>query len=124
MKIKLVERKNPLKRDDAGLLYPSAVSAGKKTLRQVASEIAARSSLTKGDIESVLSNFAEYIPQVLADGFSVQLGEFGTMRLSLSGDGAASEKEFRVDSISAKVIFTPSVGFKETLKNIRYERTE
>lgn len=122
MKFKLVEKKNPLKKDSPAKFYPSAVNAGRKTLKQVAGDIAGRSSLTRGDIENVLSNFIDQLPTLLADGFSVQLGDFGTMRLSLSGEGAESEKKFDTSTIKPKVIFTPSVDFKKSLENIKYER--
>lgn len=54
MKVKLVKRKNPQDKTKSKF-YANAVNAGRKTLRDVARDIAGRSSLTRGDIENVLS---------------------------------------------------------------------
>ncbi len=121
MKIKLVKRKRPGAKEDAGKLYANPVNVGKKTLRDIARDIAGRSSLTRGDIENVLTNFMECLPSYLRDGFSVQLGEFGTMRLTLSSTGALDEKSFKVETIKPRVTFTPGVELKNGLRDNLYE---
>ena len=121
MKVKLVVRTNPRKQGDPGKWYANPVNAGKKTLRDIAKDIAGRSSLTRGDIENVLTNFMECLPSYLRDGFSVQLGEFGTMRLTLSSEGAANEKSFKTETIKPRVTFTPGVELKAALRDNLYE---
>ena len=121
MKVKLVVRTNPRKQGDPGKWYANPVNAGKKTLRDIAKDIAGRSSLTRGDIENVLTNFMECLPSYLRDGFSVQLGEFGTMRLTLSSTGAADEKSFKTETIKPRVTFTPGVELKAALHDNSYE---
>ena len=120
MKIKMVQRKNPQKKSEVKY-YASPVNAGKKTLRDIAHDIAGRSSLTRGDIENVLSNFIDCLPHYLRDGFSVQLGEFGTMRLTLSSEGAATVKAFKTETIKPRVTFTPGVELKAALRENSYE---
>ena len=120
MKIKMVQRKNPQKKSEVKY-YASPVNAGKKTLRDIAKDIAGRSSLTRGDIENVLTNFMECLPSYLRDGFSVQLGEFGTVRLTLSSEGALNEKAFKTETIKPRVTFTPGVELKAALRENSYE---
>ena len=120
MKIKMVPRKNPQKKSEVKY-YASPINAGKKTLRDIAKDISGRSSLTRGDIENVLTNFMECLPSYLRDGFSVQLGEFGTMRLTLSSEGAANEKSFKTETIKPRVTFTPGVELKNGLRDNLYE---
>ena len=120
MKIKMVQRKNPQKKSEMKY-YASPVNAGKKTLRDIAKDIAGRSSLTRGDIENVLTNFMECLPSYLRDGFSVQLGEFGTVRLTLSSEGALNEKAFKTETIKPRVTFTPGVELKAALRDNSYE---
>jgi predicted histone-like DNA-binding protein len=122
MKIKLVERMNPADRSQPAKWYANAVNAGKKDLKSIAAGIAGRSSLTRGDIENVLSNFVDELPELLKDGFSVQLGEFGTLRLSLSSEGAEKPEKFNTSNISGKVIFTPGAAVKKELSDIAYEQ--
>lgn len=121
MKIKLVKRKRPGAKDDAGKLYANPVNVGKKTMHDIAKDIAGRSSLTRGDIENVLFNFIDRLPSYLRDGFSVQLGEFGTMRLTLSSEGAATVKAFKTETIKPRVTFTPGVELKAALHENSYE---
>ena len=120
MKIKLQKKKNPQKRTEEKF-YANPVNLGKKTLRDIAHDIAGRSSLTRGDIENVLSNFMDCLPHYLRDGFSVQLGEFGTMRLTLSSEGAATEKAFKTETIKPRVVFTPGTELKRELAANSYE---
>ena len=120
MKIKMVQRKNPQKKSEVKY-YASPVNAGKKNLRDIAHDIAGRSSLTRGDIENVLANFMDCLPHYLRDGFSVQLGEFGTMRLTLSSEGAATVKAFKMETIKPRVTFTPGVELKAALRENSYE---
>ena len=117
MRIKLQKKKNPQKRTEEKY-YANPVNLGKKTLR----DIAGRSSLTRGDIENVLSNFMDCLPHYLRDGFSVQLGEFGTMRLTLSSEGAATEKAFKTEKIKPRVTFTPDVELKLPCARTRMRR--
>ena len=121
MKIKLIERRKPGTKTGPGKFYASPVNVGKKTLRDIAHDIAGRSSLTRGDIENVLANFMDCLPHYLRDGFSVQLGEFGTMRLTLSSEGAATEKAFKTEKIKPRVTFTPSMELKAALRENSYE---
>ena len=121
MKIKLIERRKPGTKTGPGKFYASPVNVGKKTLRDIAHDIAGRSSLTRGDIENVLANFMDCLPHYLRDGFSVQLGEFGTMRLTLSSEGAATVKAFKTETIKPRVTFTPGVELKAALRENSYE---
>ena len=121
MKIKLIERRKPGTKTGPGKFYASPVNVGKKTLRDIAHDIAGRSSLTRGDIENVLSNFIDCLPHYLRDGFSVQLGEFGTMRLTLSSEGAATVKAFKTETLKPRVTFTPGVELKVALRENSYE---
>ena len=121
MKIKLIERRRPGTKTGPGKFYASPVNVGKKNLRDIAYDIAGRSSLTRGDIENVLSNFMDCLPHYLRDGFSVQLGEFGTIRLTLSSEGAATVKAFKTETIKPRVTFTPGVELKSALRENSYE---
>ena len=121
MKIKLIERRKPGTKTGPGKFYASPVNVGKKNLRDIAHDIAGRSSLTRGDIENVLANFMDCLPHYLRDGFSVQLGEFGTMRLTLSSEGAATVKAFKTETIKPRVTFTPGVELKVALRENSYE---
>ena len=122
MKVKPVKRKNPQDFTAEPKYYGNTVKAGTMTVEKLAKEIAGRSSLSRGDIQNVLYNFLEQLPVFLEIGMSVQLGAFGTMRLTLETTGVNTPEEFTASQIDGvRVIFTPSVEFKNSLKNIDFE---
>ena len=101
--------------------YANSVNVGRKTLDDIVRDISGCSSLTRGDISNVLYNFIDCLPHYLRDGFSIQLGEFGTLRLTLSSEGALNEKAFKTETIKPRVTFTPSVELKAALRDNSYE---
>lgn len=123
MKYKVIQRKNPQEASLPSKYYAVSSSVGKFTVDDFAQQISGRSSLTSGDIKNVLDNFLEELPVFLKLGLSIQLAGFGTMRLSLSSDGADTAEEFTADKIKgARIIFTPSPELKKSIKNIKYEQ--
>ena len=120
MKIRLVPKKNPQKREEVKF-YANPVNVGRKTLDDIARDISGRSLLTHGDISNVLYNFIDCLSHYLRDGFSIQLGEFGTLRLTLSSEGALNEKAFKTETIKPRVTFTPGVELKAALRDNSYE---
>jgi predicted histone-like DNA-binding protein len=122
MKYRVIQRGNPLNPPEPKKQYASAVNAGKFTIKDFAREIAGRSSLTRGDIENVLNNFIDELPTFLKLGLSVKLGDFGTLRLNLVSEGVEEDKDFTAANIKGvKVIFTPGVELKESLKDVSFE---
>ena len=120
MKIRLVPKKNPQKREEVKF-YANPVNLGHKSLDDIARDIAGRSSLTRGDVSNVLYNFIDCLPHYLRDGFSIQLGEFGSMRVTLASKGAETEKTFKTETIKPRVVFTPGTELKRELATNSYE---
>ena len=120
MKIRLVPKKNPQKREEVKF-YANPVNLGHKSLDDIARDIAGRSSLKRGDVSKVLYNFIDCLPHYLRDGFSIQLGEFGSMRVTLSSKGAEKEEDFKTATIKPRVVFTPGGELKRELAANSYE---
>lgn len=120
---KLVEKGNPSDPTAPKKYYANHVNKGKKTLKDIKRDIEDKSSLSGGDISSVLENLVDQMPKYLLDGQSVSLGDFGTFRLSLSSEGALSPDEFVVGMIkNVRIIFTPGVLLKEAIAKAKFER--
>ena len=120
MRFKLVQKKNPQKREEVKF-YANPVNVGHKSLDDIARDIAGRSSLTRGDVSNVLYNFIDCLPHYLRDGFSIQLGNFGSMRVTLSSKGAETEKAFKTETIKPRLVFTPGTELKRELAANSYE---
>ncbi|MDX9881226.1 MAG: HU family DNA-binding protein [Prolixibacteraceae bacterium] len=123
LKYKLVERGNPRDLTAAKKLYATPVPSGKKDIRSLSIDIADISSLSRGDINNVLTNLVERIPKELLQGNSVSLGEFGTLRIGFSSEGVATEAEFTTSKITdIKVIFTPGKLIKDELTKAQFSK--
>ena len=124
MKYHLIERINPQDRQ-AKKWYASTVNDGMISKTELAKEITGMSSLSRGDVSNVIESLLEAIPKYLLMGKSVSLGEFGSLRLSLSSEGVDTKEEFNAGKITgAKVIFTPGVELKRAIEAVSFERTE
>ena len=125
MKYKVIERVQPSNPKADKKQYASPVNAGNLTLKDLAKSIAANSSLSRGDIENVLTNFVEELPVFLKIGMSVKLGNLGTMRLNLKSEGMDKGKKFDASKINGvKIIFTPSTELKKSLEDINFEESK
>ncbi|MDR2389283.1 MAG: HU family DNA-binding protein [Tannerellaceae bacterium] len=122
MKYKTHSKLNPFRPQGPKIQYAVPVNPGKMALKDFATQIAQRSSLTRGDVESVLINFLEEMPTFLRLGMSIQLGDLGTMRLTLSSRGVAEGEAFTSSHIrGVRVVFTPGVALKSSLRHIPFE---
>ncbi len=122
MKLRAIRRKNPIRREDPEKYYLVQQSNGMVDLRMFAKEISARSTLVQGDVENVLSNFVELMPVFLQLGYSVQLGNFCTCRISVRSKAKDELVDLTAKDIkSVKVVFYPSRELKDQVKNIEFE---
>ncbi|MFA6701735.1 MAG: HU family DNA-binding protein [Dysgonamonadaceae bacterium] len=123
MKYKLIQKPNPLEPQADRKWYASPVKTGTINNYQLSKQIAGHSSLTRGDVVNVIENIIDEIPKYLMEGYSVNLENFGTMRLSFSSQGVNSPDEFTKDHIkSVRLVFTPSPEFKRSLKIASFEK--
>lgn len=107
---KKIARKDPRKADAVTKFYPQLVTLGKNvTLNDIAYVMKEKSSLTLGDIQSVLTNFVEAMIATLYNGQSVNIGNFGVFSLSARTAGVTDVKECTAKNIKAvKINFRPS----------------
>ena len=58
-------------------LYPQIVVSGTKSLKDLAKDIARRSTVHEGTVVGLLCDLESIIANYLADGYNVKLGELG-----------------------------------------------
>ncbi len=122
MKYKLIPRGSPTYPEAPKKYYALPISEGRFTVRDLSTEIAARTLLSRDDIERVLASLAEVLPDVLQVGFSIKLGNFGTLWMKITSKGVENVDEFTAEHIKGvKVIFTPSPEMKKSLKTTPLE---
>jgi predicted histone-like DNA-binding protein len=122
MKYKTVSKMNPQDRSAARKYYAHPVYTGEIDLKRVASEIAALSSLSSGDVHNVLINFTEALPKYLKDGYKLRLGDFGIFKVSFSSEGVDDEKQIMPTHIRGrKVLYVPGKDIKTSLAGMHFE---
>ncbi len=123
VKYNVVERGNPSDREAPKKFYPSIASSGRKTLRQIAGRITEISTVSTADTMAVLEALLTVIPQELASGNIVELGDFGNFWLKTTSEGAATAEEVRATQIGGVLPrFNPGKEFKKVLDVIEFHK--
>jgi predicted histone-like DNA-binding protein len=123
VKYNVVERGNPANREAPKKFYPSIASTGRKTLRQLAGRITEISTVSSTDTMAVIEAILTVIPQELAAGNIVELGDFGNFWLKATSEGSDTADAVRAGNIlNLLPRFTPGKEFKKVLATVEYEK--
>ncbi len=123
VKFNVVERGKPGDTQAPKKFYPSIVSSGKITEREVAKQASQRSTVSTADTLAVLENFLSIISEELARGNIVELGEFGSFWLRIESDGADVKEATSASQITNILPrFTPGKEFQQALDTISFEK--
>ena len=116
-------KKDPSNLEADPKYYAIVKSDGRADTQAVARSINSMSTVSEPDTLAVLSAFLYVVPEKLADGKIVELGDFGTFRVTVSSEGAAQPEELTARHITdTKVIFTPGKRFKQMLDTIEFQK--
>ena len=120
-----VARKNPRNLEAPPRYYPQVKSRGKTNLRQLSEHIADISTVSSVDTLAVLEALLMVIPQELAEGNVVQLGDFGSFSLRTQSRGSDTPDEVTAQNIVKRLVtFWPGKRFKQVLDAIIFEKEE
>ena len=118
MKVKIVQRKNPQKPDEPGKILRSA--GARRSGRDgydLSSDCGAFVAYGRG-CKNVLTNFLDELPTYMLMNRSVQLEDFGILRISFGSEGVDRAEDFSSSLIrGVKIVFTPSAKMKERVKS-------
>ena len=113
---RVVERKNPAKKEEPGLYYGCLVNPGIIDIEGLAKRISATCTVTRADTLAVLTALQEQVIYALQSGMRVHFGDIGSFRLTCQGEGVDAKENFKVSQItSLKVVFTPNKALKEAI---------
>ena len=125
IKFSVVSRKNPRDLESPPKYYPSINSDDLADLRRIARRIGEISTVHSTDILASLEGLLTVLPQELADGNSVQLGDLGYFRLTAETEGAATPEEVTEENIlKVHVRFKPGKLFEEALQKLEFKKIE
>jgi len=99
------------------------IYSGEITSRQLASDLARRSSLSEGDVLSTLIGLSGLVETYLHEGHTVRLEGLGLLSVSASSLGFDTPEECTPRRVKAKKIcFRADKSLKTKLKFIRFEQ--
>jgi predicted histone-like DNA-binding protein len=112
---KAVSRKNPITK--AEKWYPQLVSGAPMQLNDIVERISRTCTVTEHDVKAVVSSLQEQVIFALREGRSVRLGDLGSFRLTLAGEGTDTADELKAAHIShLRVRFSRSGRLRSDLR--------
>lgn len=123
VKYNVVQRGNPTKPTDPKKSYPSIAASGRKSLRELATEISRMSTVSNVDTMAVLEALLTIIPKELAAGNIVELGDFGSFWLKINAEGVDDPNAVRSGQVTNILPrFNAGREFKKALSEIKFEK--
>ncbi|MDR2091844.1 MAG: hypothetical protein LBP58_00760 [Azoarcus sp.] len=126
MSVKVRKIQRPLPREtDQKRWYLTQSKSGTVKLEDISARLEKSSSLSAGDIGNVLTNLIDELPVYIAMGQTIQLGDFGTFRISVSSEGAETAEALTARNVKkAKLVFLPGTRLKQKLAALTFEIAE
>jgi len=124
VKYTLSEKGNPGDPTAPKKWYASAKADGELTFRELSKEIAQGSTtVSDTDVMAVLNDLIKVLGRNLANGKIVRFGDFGSFQLTITSEGAETEKAFNTSLIkSSKIQFRPGKDLKDVTKTVTFEK--
>jgi predicted histone-like DNA-binding protein len=123
IKFNIVERGRPGHGEVPKKYYPSLKSRGRVTMRELAREASDISTLSTPDMMAAVEAFLTLIPQHLANGQIVELGDFGSFWLRFSAEGVETPGEVKGRLITTLLPrFMPGKEFRRELEQAEFEK--
>ena len=123
VKFNVVERGRPGHSEAPKKYYPSIQSTGRVSMRQLAERASDMSTLSTADMMAAIEILLVIIPDELAHGNIVELGDFGNFWLRSSAEGVEDIARVRGDLITTLLPrFNPGKRFKSSLTTIKFKK--
>ena len=122
IKYKLKEQVDPRDIMAPKTILPVKQKQETLTLRDFARRISRESTVSSMDAMAVLEGLLQIIPDEIANGKIIKLGDFGTFRSTISSEPAVSVEAFHVSKIKGlNVRFRPAKEFTKQISNIDFQ---
>ena len=122
MKYRIVKRINPLNNTESKY-YAAPQYMEELTVLDLAKSISDACTLNVTAVEAVLTSLVRKLPLYLKNGFKIQLGNFGRVKLSFSSKGYENPENVDASSITSKrILFTPSSELKSEIEKASFSR--
>lgn len=126
IKFKAIERVEPgVQGGGARKWYALNVSQGERNIDDLTKSIEKISTVSGADIRAVLYALVDVCVDDLDDGYTINLGDLGNLRVNISSNGVDTEDEVDTDVIrGSKTVFKPGKRLKKMLEDIKYKKVK
>lgn len=113
---KKIQRSNPRDTSAAKKWYIVPNSVGQKSEKEIAEALTKNTTLNSGEATMAINELQSVIVDFLLDGYTVQMGDWGSFQITLNCEGADTEDVCTVDNIkSVNMRFRPGKDIKNSL---------
>lgn len=91
---KVIQKVNPRQPQAAKKFYAQAVRGKKLNIKQISKKISEKTLVNHVDVHAVVMALVDEVLAELGESNAVQLGDLGTLSVSLSSEGADTEAKF------------------------------
>jgi len=110
------QRVNPRDLQAPKKWYITPQRVGQKSEKEIAEALSKNTTLSRGEASLVLDELQTVIISSLLDGYTVQMGDWGSFLLTVSSEGVDTEAECTADKIKAvNIRFRPGKEMKEAV---------
>ena len=113
--INLIKKKGVNPNTKTPLYYPQWTRVATTTKASLAKVMARGSTFSVGEVEGMLTDFAQYICDQLLAGDAVQLQGLGTFKLKVSGKAKETIEEVTSRDTTVSVVFVPDEEMTQRL---------
>lgn len=118
-----VQRANPMDKDAPKKWYPVLKSVGMMEVQEVARQISDETTLNPKEAEMALAQLEKVLVSALLNGQTVSIGTWGSFQLTISAEGADTEKDAGPSKIrKVNVRFQPSKTLKEAVAKASFRQ--
>jgi predicted histone-like DNA-binding protein len=123
VRFNVTPRKDPRDLTAQPKYYVRVKSSGRADTHAIARTINSMSTVSSVDTAAVLEAFLNVVPEKLVEGNIVELGDFGTFRVSVSSEGQEQAEAVSARNITdVRVIFTPGKRFVQLLNTAEFQK--
>lgn len=123
IKFNIVERSRPGDSEAPKKYYPSIQSTGRVSMHELAKQASMMSTLSTPDMMAAIEALLTIIPDELANGKIVELGDFGNFWLRFSAEGVEDRKRVSGDQITTLIPrFMPGKRYKRAREAVKFEK--
>ena len=124
VKYKVVSTNQPGQgKEGEKMWFPKLTGSSQLNLRDIAERLSERSSASTGDVYMIIMGLVDILPELLGNGYTIKLDDFGTFRLHAKVETAKEPEKVTSRYIKGyRISFRPGKLVKNALKGIKAEK--